>query len=84
MSISTRQVTVTTTPTALVDATNVAETVALHSSTGQCYIGNSDVTTTTGYKMDNGDKLVIENHETGIWAVTAASTVTMMVLVITK
>lgn len=84
MSISTRQVTVTTTPTALVDATSVAETVALHSSTGQCYIGNSDVTTTTGYKMDNGDKLVIENHETGIWAVTAASTVTVMVLVITK
>ena len=84
MAISTRQVTMTTSPTALVDATNVAEQVALHSSSGQCYIGNSDVTSSTGYRMDNGDKLVIENHEIGIWAITAAGTVTMMVLVISK
>ena len=84
MAISTRQVTITTSPTALVDATNVAEQVALHSSSGQCYIGNSDVTASTGYRMDNGDKLVIDNHETGIWGITASGTVTMMVLVITK
>ena len=84
MGISTRQVSVGTTPTILVDATNVAEQVVLHSSTGQIYIGNSDVTTSTGYRMDNGDKLVIDNHETGIWGIVTASTHTMNVLVISK
>lgn len=84
MSISTRQVTVNTTPTALVDVTNVAETVVLHSASGQCYIGNSDVTTSTGYRMDNGDKLTINNHQNGIWGICSAGTVTMMVLVIEK
>jgi hypothetical protein len=84
LGISTRQVTVTTSATALVDATNVAEQVVLHSSSGQCFIGNSDVTTSTGYRMDNGDKLTVDNHETGIWGITSSGTVTMMVLVITK
>lgn len=84
MGISTRHVTVGTTPTLLVDATAEAETVCLHSSTGQCYIGNSDVTTSTGYRMDNGDKLTIDNKANGIWAITAAGTVTMMVMAIGK
>ena len=82
MAISTRQVTVTTTPTLLVDATAEAETVCLHSSTGQCYIGASDVTSSTGYRMDNGDKITLENKTNGIWAVTAENTVTMYVLAI--
>lgn len=84
MSISTRQVTVGTTPTILVDATNVSEQVVLHSASGQCFIGNSDLTTSTGYRMDNGDKLIIDNHETGIWGITSSGTVTMMVMVISK
>lgn len=84
MGISTRQVTVGTTPTVLVDATSTAEQVVLHSSSGQIWIGNSDVTTSTGYRMDNGDKLVIDNHETGIWGIVASSTHTMNVLVINK
>jgi hypothetical protein len=82
MGISTRQVTVGTTPTALVDATAEAETVVLHSSSGQCFIGNSDVTASTGYRMDNGDKLTIENKANGIWGITSSGTVTMMVLAI--
>ena len=82
MGISTRQVTVGTTATALVDATAEAETVVLHSSTGQCFIGNSDVTASTGYRMDNGDKLTLQNKANGIWAITASGSVTMMVLAI--
>jgi len=82
MGISTRQVTVTTAATALVDATAEAETVVLHSSTGQCFIGNSDVTVSTGYRMDNGDKLTLQNKANGIWAITSSGTVTMMVLAI--
>lgn len=84
MGISTRQVTVTTSPTALVDATAEAEMVYLHSSTGQCFIGNSDVTTSTGYRLDNGDKLTVENKANGIWAVTAAGTVNMFVMAVGK
>lgn len=84
MGISTRQVTVTTEPTLLVDATQEAETVYLHSSSGQCFIGNSDVTTATGYHMDNGQKLTIENKTNGIWGITASGTVTMQVMAIGK
>ena len=84
MGISTRQVTITTSPTALVDATQEAEMVYLHSSSGTCFVGNSDVTSSTGYKMDNGDKITIENKANGIWAITSAGTVTMQVLAIGK
>ena len=84
MGISTRQVTVTTAATALVDATAEAEMVVLHSSSHQCYIGNSDVTDATGYKMDNGDKLTVENHQNGIWGIVSSGTATMSVLVISK
>jgi hypothetical protein len=84
MGISTRQVTVGATATALVDATQEAEMVYLHSSSGQCFIGNSDVTTATGYRMDNGDKMTIENKANGIWAITASGTVTMMVMAVGK
>jgi len=82
MGISTRQVTVTTSPTLLVDATAEAETVYLHSSSGQCFIGNSDVTTANGYHMDNGQKMTIENKANGIWGITANGTVTMQVMAI--
>jgi hypothetical protein len=84
MGISTRQVTITTSPTALVDATQEAEMVYLHSSSGQCFIGNSDVTTSTGYRLDNGDKLTVENKANGIWAITSAGTVTVQVMAVGK
>lgn len=84
MGISTRQVTVTTAATELMATSAIAEMVYLHSSSGQCFIGASDVTASTGYKMDNGDKISIENHHNGIWAITSAGSVTMMVMVIDK
>jgi len=84
VGISTRQVTVTTAATALVDATAEAEMVYLHSSSGTCFIGNSDVTSSTGYKMDNGDKITIDNKANGLWAITSSGTVTMQVMAIGK
>ena len=84
MGISTRQITVTTAATALVDATQEAETVYLHSSSGTCFVGNSDVTSSTGYKMDNGDKITIDNKANGIWAITSSGSVTMQVMAIGK
>jgi len=84
VGISTRQVTVTTAATALVDATAEAEMVYLHSSSGTCFVGNSDVTSSTGYKMDNGDKITIDNKANGLWAITSSGTVTMQVMAIGK
>lgn len=82
MGISTRQVTVGITATALVDATAEAEMVYLHSSSGTCFVGNSDVTSSIGYKMDNGDKITINNKANGLWAITSSGTVTMQVMAI--
>lgn len=84
MGIRTEHVTITTEPTLLVLADNVAEMVYLHSSNGQCFIGNSGVTTSNGYRMDNGDKLTLQNHEGALYGVTAAATVQMQVMVIER
>ena len=83
MPISSSQVTVTTSPTLLVAGDSVAEGVYLHSK-NTMYLGGSDVTSSTGYQMDNGDKLTINNHESPIYAVAATGTGTMQVLVVTK
>ena len=83
MPISSSQVTVTTSPTLLVAGDGVAEGVYLHSK-HTVYLGGSDVTSSTGYQMDNGDKLTIHNHESPIYAIAGSGTGTMQVLVVTK
>jgi|694.fasta_scaffold68224_4 hypothetical protein len=83
MPISSAQVTVTTSPTLLVAGDGVAEGVYLHAK-HKIYLGGSDVTSGTGYEMDNGDKLTINNHESPIYAITGTGTGTMQVLVVTK
>jgi hypothetical protein len=82
--INSSQTSVTTAATLLVSSDAVAEGVYLHSSSGTIYLGGSDVTSSNGYKMDNGDKLTINNHESPIYGITSAGTATMSVLVITK
>jgi len=52
----TSQVTVTTTPTLLVTANRADQMVYLHAK-HTIYVGGPGVTTSTGYLMDNGDKL---------------------------
>ena len=84
MPISSSQTSVTTAATLLVSSDAVAEGVYLHSSSGTIYLGGSDVTSSNGYKMDNGDKLTINNHESPIYGITSAGTATMGVLVVTK
>jgi hypothetical protein len=58
--------------------------VYLHSSSGTCFLGGSDVTPSTGYQMDSGDKLVLSTHESAIYACTSSATTIVKVLVITK
>jgi hypothetical protein len=84
MAISSAQVTVGTTPTLLVAADMQAEQVNFHSSSGTIYLGDANVTSSTGYRMDNGDKVVLQNHETAIYGITSTGTATMSVLVISK
>ena len=78
----TSQVTVATTPTLLVTANRADQFVYLHSSSGQVYLGDSAVTTSTGYRMDNGDKLTMQlSDNESLYACTSTGTATMMVMV---
>ena len=77
----TAQKTVTNTPTLLVTANRADQLVYLHSSSGTIYLGNSDVTTSTGYRMDNGDKLSMQlSDNESLYGIVASGTATMMVL----
>jgi hypothetical protein len=83
MAITSASITVTTTPT-LIYLGDGATTSYLHSSSGTCYLGNADVTTSTGYQMDNGDKLTVDTHETSLYALTSTGTTVVKVLVVSK
>lgn len=77
----TSQVTVTATPGVVVPAMIGDQSVYLHSSSGQLFIGGSDVTTSNGYRLDNGDKITIMvgDHE-ALYAVTASGTANLFVM----
>jgi hypothetical protein len=54
MAIITSQVTVTGTSQSIISVDNVTRDVLLHAK-HEIFIGNSGVTSTSGYIMDNGD-----------------------------
>jgi hypothetical protein len=83
MAVISANYTVTTTPT-LVFMGNGATNVYLHSSSGTCFLGGSDVTPSTGYQMDSGDKLVLSTHESAVYACTSTGTTIVKVLVLSK
>ena len=58
MATTSSKVTVTTTAQTIVSLDNVTQYVHLHTK-GNTYIGNTGVTTETGFLMDNDDKMVI-------------------------
>ena len=69
------QVTVTTSATLLVTANRADQMVYLHSGSGTIYLGNSNVTTSTGYRMDNGDKLSMQlGDNEALYAIAASGT----------
>lgn len=82
MAVSSAQYSVTTTPTKIYLGDG-ATTVHVHSASGTCYLGASDVTTSTGFRIDNGDKLTLDTHEDAVWAVSATSN-TLYTLVLSK
>ena len=84
MTISSAQYTITTTRAVIVANDSAAEQVCIHSGSGTIYLGGVDVTTANGYRMDNGDKLVMDNHTNAIYAVAASGTPIVYVLVVQK
>jgi hypothetical protein len=84
MSISSANYTVTTTAAIVVPIDNAAEEVHFHSSSGTLYLGGADVTVANGYKMDNGDKTIVQNHGSAVYAVTASGTSNLSTLIIQK
>jgi len=81
MAIITSQVTVTTTSQVIVSVDNVSRDVLLHAK-HQIFIGNSGVTTSNGYIMDNGDEVRLSLTEgEDLYAVTDAGSGTLHVLI---
>jgi hypothetical protein len=80
MPIST-QVTITTTASVILSA-NSYKNVYLHNlGGGTIYLGGSNVTTSNGYKLDNGDKLTLIIGDTeALYGVAASGTHTLAVL----
>ena len=53
----------------------------LHSGSGTVYLGNSDVTTSTGYRMDNGDKLSMQlGDNEALYAIASSGTAVVYVM----
>ena len=83
MAVTSAQFTVTTAPVKIVSADIAAEMVYIHSETAIAYLGDSTVSSSTGYKLDVNDKISLTNHESEIWAVSSVSS-SISVLIITK
>ncbi len=81
MAIITSQVTVTTTSQSIISVDNVVRDVLLHAK-HDIYVGNSGVTSSNGYLLDNGDEIRLSLTEgEDLWAVAASGSGTLHVLV---
>ena len=83
MALTSSQVTVTTSPTLLIAAENnpVLVHLHLHNNTDNVYLGNSDVTTSTGLRLIKQDSFEI-NLAPGnsLYAIITTSTATVSVI----
>lgn len=81
MAITTSAVTVTTTSQSIVSVDNVQRDVLLHAKHA-IYVGNSGVTSSNGYLLDNGDEIRLSLTEgEDLWAVSGSGSGTLHVLV---
>ena len=81
MSLSSAQFSIDGTAVKLAESNGVPIEVHVHSASGSIYLGDSTVTTSTGYRLDNGDKAVftIADH-TALYAISASGSQTVYVL----
>lgn len=84
MAITSAQYTVGTTASLIVADTVAAEEVHLHTTGGLLYVGDATVTTSTGLRLDSGDKITFNTHNGPMYAVTNTGTTTVYVAVIEK
>jgi len=76
------QISVGTTPTLIVAANRADQVINIHNLNSTVYLGDSSVSTSTGFRMDNGDKLQIPLADNeALYGVTATGTSTVYVLV---
>jgi hypothetical protein len=54
------QVTITTTATLIIDIGTTFREVHIHGAQGAFYIGGDNVTASTGFKIDNGEKVTFQ------------------------
>lgn len=81
MAIITSQVTVTTERQKIIDTDNVSRDVLLHAK-HDIVVGDSGVTTSNGYIMDNGDQIRLTLMEgEDLYAVCAGSSGILAILV---
>ena len=81
MAIITSQVTVTGTSQSIISVDNVTRDVLLHAK-HEVFIGDSGVTSTNGYILDNGDQIrlsLVDGED--LWAVTSGGSGTLHVLI---
>ena len=74
MTMTTAQVSVTTTATLLCAANAMSQRVTVHNNENsqQIFLGNSDVTTSTGIHLDGKEeRQIILNPGEGLWGVSA-------------
>jgi len=69
------QFTIGTTRTKIVDATPFDRVVIIHAYSGAVLVGDSTVTSATGFLIDNNDKITfpVGDHEE-LWAITSTGT----------
>jgi hypothetical protein len=84
MTISSAQYTIGTTRSVIIADDLFPEEVHLHSGSGTIYVGGADVTAANGYRMDNGDKVVLQNHDNPVYAITSSGTAILYVLIVQK
>ena len=81
MSITSAKLAVDGTAVKVAEANGMPLEVHLHSASGAVYLGNASVTSTTGYKFDNGDKDTFTVPDgSALYAISASGTQDLYVL----
>ncbi len=76
------QVTITTAATLIIDTGTTYREVHLHGESGAFYVGQSNVTTSTGYKLDNNQKVIMTLTPTDkLYGITTTGTSTCAYLI---
>lgn len=84
MTIKTSQFAVDGTAVKLVADDEFPEEVHIHIASGTLYLGGADVTSSNGYKLDANSRVVISNHENGIYGIAPSGTTTVYVMVLSR